>query len=368
MVRVTCPHCSSTLNAKDELIGHVRKCPKCGQPVTIVADPPAVPQSVAVEAVPESVPIEQAPLPEGEHAIVVEGLPSRRLPERLDRHSHYLIVDRTSLVATWQSDGHGWMMKVGVNYIAAKRNRQNLPVEGDFKLVELLFDATPEGRRLSGVIAFQLATRWALTALGEGDDKIVSKIKKFGALNREQKFAVRQVLKEQFMPEVWEKSAEVLEYLANLDYHSPGVGMDRTGPPEMPHLNMVDFAGAMVYVDSRPPRGLDFGFHVFQTFNPKAAESIAERQASGGALVTVENLGSFGLTDTGFLQHARELAGEDPKRSLEKSVTVIQENSLTVEAAESGTKYHTVMFSYFRCRDAKEVMLPAGESLDSLLQ
>jgi hypothetical protein len=360
MVRVTCPHCASTLNAKDELVGHVRKCPKCGQPVTIVADPPTPRQT----AVPESVAIEEAPLDAGEHAIVAEGLPPRRLPDRLDRHSHYLIVDRTSLRATWQSDGHGWMIKMGLSYVSAKRVRQDLPAEGDFKLVELMFTATPEGRRLTGVLAFQLATRWALTVLHEGDDQIVAKIRGFGALNREQKFAVRQVLKEQFMPDVWEHSAEVLEYLGNLDYHSPGVGHDQTGPPELPHLNMVDFAGAVVYVNSRPPRELDFGLHVFQTFNPKAAQNIAERQASGSPLIMVENLGSFGLTDTGFVQHARELSAEDPKRSLEMNITVIQENSLTLE---SGTKYHTLMFSYFRAREAKEVMLPAGESVDSLL-
>ena len=359
MVRVTCPHCASTLNAKDELVGHMRKCPKCGQPIKIVADAPATP---------ESVPVAETPPDEDAHAIVAEGLPPRRLPDRLDRHSHYLIVDRTSLRATWQSDGHGWMMKMGPNYVSAKRDRENLPTEGDFKLVELTFAVTPEGRRLTGVIAFQLALRWALTVLHEGDDQITGKIRSFGSLNREQKFAVRQALKEHFMPDVWEHSPEVLEYLANLDYHSPGVGVDRTGPPEMPHLNMVDFIGAVVYVDSRPPRGLDFGFHVFQTFNPKAAESIAERQSSGDPLVTVENLGSFGLTDTGFVQHARELAAENPNQSLQKSVTVIQENSLTVESAGSGTKYHTIMFSYFRARDAKEVVLPAGESVDSLLQ
>ena len=38
MIRVTCPHCGSKLNAKDELAGQTRKCPKCAQPVRIVAD------------------------------------------------------------------------------------------------------------------------------------------------------------------------------------------------------------------------------------------------------------------------------------------------------------------------------------------
>jgi hypothetical protein len=44
-----------------------------------------------------------------------------------------------------------------------------------------------------------------------------------GCLNRDQKNAVRQVLKEQFMRPVWQDAAAVLEYLGNTDYHSPGV-------------------------------------------------------------------------------------------------------------------------------------------------
>ena len=60
--------------------------------------------------------------------------------------------------------------------------------------------------------------------LDQGDDRLSSKITGPGSLNRDQKNAVRQALKEQFMRPVWEEAAEVLEYLANADYHSPGVG------------------------------------------------------------------------------------------------------------------------------------------------
>ena len=77
---------------------------------------------------------------------------------------------------------------------------------------------------MSGLTSYQLATRWALTALDQGDDQIVGKITGLGSLNRDQKNAVRQALKDQFMRQVWEGAADVLEYLANTDYHSPGVG------------------------------------------------------------------------------------------------------------------------------------------------
>ena len=338
------------------MIGHVRKCPKCGQPIRIEPDAPAVP---------ESVPIEEAPADEQGHAAAPERLPAHRLPERLDRDGLYLITNRTQLLALWQSDGRGWMLKTGNSYVTAKRNRDRLPTEGDFKLTELKFTVTPEGKHLSGIISYQLLSRWALTVLDEGDDQIVRKITGLGSLNREQKFAVRQVLKEQYMPDVFEHSAEVLDYLSNTDYRSPGVGVKESEPAGPPRLSLADFLGAVVFVDARPPKEFDFGFHVFQDVNPQAAESIADRQSSGGPLITVQNLGSFGLTDTGFVEHAHELAHEDPEKSHEKCTLVFQEHSLTVA---SGGKYHTVLCSYFRAREAKDVVLPAGESLDSLLR
>ena len=41
---------------------------------------------------------------------------------------------------------------------------------------------------------------------------------------REQKGMVQTYLRDQFMRDVWQNAHEVLEYLGNLDYHSPGVG------------------------------------------------------------------------------------------------------------------------------------------------
>jgi hypothetical protein len=205
MIRVTCPHCGSKLNAKDELVGQTRKCPKCAQPVQIVADAPkAADPPVAISA--------------------EDHLPTPRLPERLNRESHYLICEKTHVVATWENNGAGWMYKSGAGFISAKRSRENLPSQGNFQLVELKFAVTPDGKRLAGLASYQLATSWALTSLSQSDDGIVGKITGLGSLNQDQKNAVRQALKDQFMREVWADAAEVLEYLANADCHSPGVG------------------------------------------------------------------------------------------------------------------------------------------------
>ena len=204
MIRIICPGCGSKLNAKDELVGQTRKCPKCALPVLIVAESAASPKDIQRDT--------------------EKGLPEIELPERLDRESHYVICDNTRVVATWENNGDGWMFKATGGFLSAKRTRENLPAQGEFQLVEFKFVMTPDGKRLSDIASYKLVSRWALTTLDQGDDAIVSKIDGLGSLNKEQKYAVRQALRDQFMRQVWENATRVMEYLGNTDYHSPGAG------------------------------------------------------------------------------------------------------------------------------------------------
>ncbi len=206
MIRLTCPHCGSKINAKDELAGQTRKCPKCAQPIRIVADP---------ESPSEETPAAHLAPPSQ------QGLPTPHHPERLDRACHYLVVSKTHLVASWENNGNGWMLKLGPGFVTVRRNRDKLPAEGSFALVELQFAMTDEGKRLSGLACYELASRWALTALAQGDDQIVEKISGPGALNRDQKGIVRQALRDHYMRPVWEGAAAVLESLSNADDRPP---------------------------------------------------------------------------------------------------------------------------------------------------
>jgi len=218
MIQFTCPHCGKKLRAKAVLEGQTRSCPNCKQPVRIL---PEDVENANVEEL-ESIPLDDAE--PGEHVIPAteDHLPVYRPPERLARESHYLICDKTWLVATWENNGPGWMIRSGAGFIPAKRNHDKLPTVGNFQLVELKFHLTPEGKRLTGLTCYQLAPRYALTVLDQGDDAIAEKIVGRGCLNREQKLAVRNALKEQFMRPVWDGAAAVLEYLGNTDYHSHG--------------------------------------------------------------------------------------------------------------------------------------------------
>jgi len=210
MICLVCPNCQSRLNAKDELVGQTRSCPKCGQPVLI-----AVPDASAE--------LLEAPAPtEPAYDLGPPGLPQPDVPKRLERCNQYLVCDRSKLVATWKDDGQGWLLKTNAGLVSAVRNADQLPNQGDFKLVELRLGRTDAGIRLTGIRSYQLAERWALTSLDKGDDKIVAKITGLGCLNRDQKHVVRQAIKDHLMREVWAEAGNVLEYLASTDYHSPG--------------------------------------------------------------------------------------------------------------------------------------------------
>jgi hypothetical protein len=222
MIRLICPGCGSKLNAKDELVGQTRKCPKCARPVVIVADAGGEGDKSPVSERPARGSEETGPAPSS-LAATNERMPTPETPERLNRESHYLICDRAQLVATWENNGSGWMVKSGGGFLSAKRSRDTLPGQGDFKLVELKFTITPDGKRLAGLTTYQLAAHWALTVLAQGDDVIVEKITGYGFLNREQKNAVRQALRDQFMRQVWSDAAAIVEYLGNTDYHSHSV-------------------------------------------------------------------------------------------------------------------------------------------------
>ncbi len=231
MIQFTCPNCRVKLQAKPTLVGQVRKCPKCAEPIRIVADLSADRDAAgAAFNAGDGIPIDDA-LPD-QHVILPteDHLPTFRPPERLNRESHYLICDRTQLVAAWENNGKGWMIRSGVNSLPAKRNRDRLPTHGEFQLVELKFTLTPEGKRLMGIASYQLASRWALTTLDQGDDLILGKITGPGYLNHDQRAAVRLSLREQFMRPVWETATEVLDYLAGAAQPSPDVSAPSTPP------------------------------------------------------------------------------------------------------------------------------------------
>lgn len=216
MLVVTCPSCQARLKVSPQFVGRAGKCPRCGEIVTIPQAEP--PQPVTSEQANQASSGSDEDLPGIEHA------------DRLVRTFHYLVCDRLGLVATWEANGQGWMIRSGTTMVRAIKNADMLPAQGDFKLVELqIVPRTDGSHRLEGLHVYQLAPRYALTRIERGEDAILGAIRGPGSLSRDQKAAVFRYIREKFMREIWEDNQALVDYLTNQDYHSPGIS-----PPTHP--------------------------------------------------------------------------------------------------------------------------------------
>lgn len=225
MVRVQCKGCGSKLNAKAELAGQTRKCPKCGAPVEIPAaaaegQDSSEDTTVAAEASATEATSTEPTTPIIFNSSATEALPNKHLPKRLVRTSRYLICDKQNVRAAWNNDGRGWMLKVSSGFSPAKLNRDDLPAYGSFTLVELVMKHTDDGVRLNALEMYKFASRFAMPKLERGDDDICEAIVDRDSLTREQKASVYQVFRTLFMRDVWGDSTEVINFLLNADYHS----------------------------------------------------------------------------------------------------------------------------------------------------
>jgi hypothetical protein len=221
MIRVVCPSCGSKLNAKDKHAGQTKPCPKCSQPIYV-----PVPEGVEtlpsnVETLP-SIPVEEPRSAQFGLIGNKQRLQSHVL-EKLNRHYRYWICDSSHVLATWAYDGKGWQLKTNAGMVSASRNREKVPCEGNFVLVELKMETPAEGMKLKGITAYKLPQRWAIPAIAEGDDAICAKIAGYGTLSKEVKSVIRLALKEHFMYEIWEGATKVLEFLNSPDFHTHGV-------------------------------------------------------------------------------------------------------------------------------------------------
>ena len=157
------------------------------------------------------------------HQVAEQELPKFEGPKRLTRLNRYLICGKSTLFGMWEGNGQGWMLKTNAGFVKVNRDPGQLPSQGRYTLIELVMSMTDEGLRLQGLRCYELAERWALTTLEQDEHKVLSRVVGPGRLSKEQKAVVQRFLREQFMRSVWENAEQVLDYLTNTDYHSPGV-------------------------------------------------------------------------------------------------------------------------------------------------
>ncbi|MHB8898089.1 MAG: zinc ribbon domain-containing protein [Thermoguttaceae bacterium] len=231
MLRITCPNCQSKLNAKEALIGQTRNCPKCRHPVLIqapAANPPVQTHAAPGATVPpddETPTVHVEPRDEGDGLAQVKAIADPA--KELKSPNKYVICDRQRIVAVWE--GEGWQLKTPAGVVSAKRITEQLPSQGNLRLVELRVTRTTDAMYLTGIVSHELASRFALLAIGRGDNQILEKIVRPSGLTRDQKQMVRRYLQETFMPEVWRDNNPITEYLASPDQHTQGILVDSPG-------------------------------------------------------------------------------------------------------------------------------------------
>lgn len=225
MIRLVCPGCRSRIQAKDELAGQVRRCPKCQVAFRIPRPEFPTDEYLEAELVEGAAPAAVAPPP-----ATTVGAPTEEaicpvdIPDKLVRSNVYLICDKNSVYAMWENNGRGWQIKGAMGFVSARQNSDELPLEGDFQLIELKMRPVEGGFRLVGLMSYQLAPRYALLALAKGDEDILSKIVGPGRLTRDQKAAIKLFILNKFMHPVWQDARAVLDFLSSADYLVPGVG------------------------------------------------------------------------------------------------------------------------------------------------
>jgi DNA-directed RNA polymerase subunit RPC12/RpoP len=205
-IRVICGSCGSKIDAKDELRGQTRRCPKCRQPILI--EPAAQPQPV------------KAAQPQTQTATPAsEGLKMRRLRQ----DDLYFVVGSDKLVAYWKA-GEGWMLNVGNGFSQVKRSPGLIPDLGEFVLAEGRVAQTDAGRRLKAMRFWSLTGRGVLLALGRNETEILEKAQFPTVPSGSQKRFILEQIRKLYFRDFTDDALEVIEFLTSFDSHSQSVG------------------------------------------------------------------------------------------------------------------------------------------------
>ena len=261
MIQVSCSGCGTKLKVKDELAGRSGKCPKCGGKVKIpapiavpdlsgfadeISDPDSVPEEPvydpssevihAAKEVPasdddfEPIPFDSLeddePTPtiirqeggslgsaigeESSDRTFDDSISPEEVPDHLGSLNHYMVCDHKDVVARFEHDDRGWMVKLKDGFVRAKLVSGKIPQFGKFVLVEVGVKQADDGLHLDFVHPFRLADQYALTKLAKGDDAILTGITGRAELNTAQKGHVRELVKKHFLPHV---AAEVDQFM-----------------------------------------------------------------------------------------------------------------------------------------------------------
>ena len=215
-IRIICKNCGSKIEAKDELLGQTRQCPKCKSPILIVPT-----ENIAQSLTPHPSPLTPVQgetvtaQPADETPIMFDNsdrLPTHDPPTKLSPNCRYFVFAHDRMIAHWEI-GKGWQYNTGHGFVSARVNKDLLPNSGTFKFVEMIIEQQETGKRLSGIRTFSIGGKWAISAIGREPEEILAKIDGKAVMTKPQRMQLLAFIRQHYMAEFLQNAKEVYEYL-----------------------------------------------------------------------------------------------------------------------------------------------------------
>ena len=200
MIRIRCPHCQEALKAPPSLAGKKGRCPACRGVVPIAAE---------VARAAHAGPVASLGADNNNTATnEAEGL-TLSVPESLRRNCHYLICNSREIVARWDDDGKGWMVRIKDGFVKAIQNPKQIPSMGNYIFIEIEITNTGVRQQLTGVHGFSLLSDFVLNKLTKkNENTILEGVAGTAELNDRQRALVRQQINAKYLPNIWEDAID----------------------------------------------------------------------------------------------------------------------------------------------------------------
>jgi len=221
-IRVICKNCGSKIDAKDELLGQRRNCPKCRSEL-LIEPKNNVTQETATHSddnnliVPHSDNQTEIVTPQTDEKTPIvydnsEPLPTHNPPTKLLSENRYFILSHERLFAFWEIS-KGWQINIGSGFVSAKYNKDQLPNTGTYKFVEMIIKQLDTGKQLAGLRTFAVSGKWAIPAIGREPEEILTKLAGKAVMTKPQRMFLLGYIRQNYMPDFLKNAKEVYEYL-----------------------------------------------------------------------------------------------------------------------------------------------------------
>jgi len=187
-------------------------CSQCGRPTPDVKASQWPCICAECHGPEQSVPARKLPAADGSsEALKAIAAGCQAFPTKLAPLDYYLICDHHDIVARWQNDSRGWMLRLRDGFVRARHVADDIPWYGEFVLIDIGIEKDQDRRRLTHVRAFTLQDEFALIELVKSHTAVLRTITGPAELSERQKERVREFVKSIYLKQVWHNLDELLE-------------------------------------------------------------------------------------------------------------------------------------------------------------